>query len=127
MPVLNLRLNSTENKVNLTGHIQAQDMVLRTAVVQFTDTAHGVMAVNCDIPFLTRFQIHNSQAGNRHLTVPVIQGQKSTIVHQDLHFYAESVPQSFVVDLFKEDGETALPASFSELQLFFDYKITTLF
>ncbi len=125
MPVLNLRITSNNQVIKLSGNIIAQDLILHQACVHFANTTSLPKAVDIEVPFVSRFQVHNSGAGNAHLTLPVDVEKRTTISYPDLKFATENIPSDFVVRVFNEDGETA--ATFDEIQLWFNYTQTALF
>jgi len=96
--------------------------------VQFDDTANTQPAFNVKIPFMTRFQIHNSQSGNSHLTVPILVGEKSTILYPNLELLPSDIPSSFQIKLFNADGTTPISTgNLVEVQLWFEYSRASLF
>lgn len=125
MPVLNLRITSNDEVLQLSGNIVAQNLVLHQAMITFPDTTALPHAVNIELPFITRFQVHNTQTGNAHLTIPVDVEKRTTISYPDLKFQSEHIPSDFRVRVFKEDGETL--GTFSEIQLWFNYEQSSLF
>jgi len=126
MPILNIRITSNKQHIQLSGNIVSQNLTLQMASVQFTSTSGIPLAVNIKLPYLNRFQIHNSQRGNHHLTIPVDVEKKTTIIHPNLEFATENIYSGFTVELFREDGITPL-TNFSELQLWFHYNQPSLY
>ena len=133
MPCLDLLIEKPTSganpiDMNLSGHITAQNMTLRMAVIQMAISAHGKTAVNIHVPFLSRFQIHNSQSGNSFLTLPIKADTKSTVLYPDINFKSESVSQSFRINLYEADGKTEFDmTNLIHVELYFDYDQETLF
>jgi len=126
MPVLNLRITNQSETISLNGNILAQDLVLHQAMITFPNTTALPSAVDIELPFITRFQIHNSDGGNAFLTIPVDVEKRTTISYPDLVFKTENIPSEFIAKVFESDGVTPCSA-FSELQLWFNYKQSALF
>ena len=133
MPCLDLLINTPDTGTNpidmdLSGHIVAQNMVLKMVVIQRTATSGFSTAINIDLPWLSRFQIHNSQSGNSYLTVPVSVDDKTTVLYPNINFKSETIPQSFRVRLYEKDGKTELDfTDYEFIELYFDYDQETLF
>ena len=128
MPILNLRLTAQSNDIELSGHIPSQHLNLKMASIQFNDTANTQSAFNIKIPFMTRFQIHNSQSCNSHLTLPIKVGEKSTVIYPNLELLPSDIPSSFRIELFNADGTTGISTSnLVEVQLWFEYSRASLF
>ena len=126
MPILNIRLTTTDENVSLSGNIISQDLTLQMASVQFTNTSSLPTAINIELPFINRFQVHNSQNGNSHLTIPVDVEKQSTITYPNLKFTTEHIASSFNAKIYAEDGKTT-PTNIEEVQLWFYYIQPSLF
>jgi len=133
MPCLDILIETPDTGTNpiditLSGHIVAQNMKLKMAVVQRTATSSPPSAINIDLPWLNRFQIHNSQSGNSYLTIPLDIEKQTTIIYPDINFKSETIPQSFRIYLYNKDGKTELNyAKIEFIELYFDYDQETLF
>lgn len=114
MPLLQLHLYSdgktnvnTEN-VRLTSGFKAKHFHWKRAHLQWDTVPTSEFVVSVRIPFLDDVRQVRTEQQLARLRIPIDRstGALTTTYQPDIVFYGNEVPPEFVVDLYKEDGQT---------------------